>query len=174
MKEVTFTVAPAVYEGTELVAESVTGFYDGVTRYEITASAPTDWEIFYSTNGRTVPGVTTVCVTFTKDGYAPVQKTATLTVNYAAEVLGITVNRGATVTAEITLRIADEVFADASAKLVISKKTSFYTVSLSDLEERNGVWVYVFTPSTAELYEELTVSVSTAVGICKKQNLFFN
>ena len=85
VKEVTFTVTKATYTGDDLVAESVTGVYDGVTVWSIEATAGEGWEIFYSTNDRRVAGVTTVTVTFTHDGYETVTKTVTITVTEQQE-----------------------------------------------------------------------------------------
>jgi len=163
---VTFAVVPAVYDGDELIASDVTGYYNG-TRYAVTASAPSEWEIFYSTNGRTVPGQTTVTVTFTREGYVPVVKTATITVRYAAEVVSAAVTEGETVSVKLTIRLSDEVMTDTTAKLVLKIGSSTKEVALSDLVKEGEAYTYTYTGTVGSYDPSLTASVVTAVGRSK-------
>ena len=80
LMQATFTVKKGVYTGIDLVADNVTGTFDGVTRYFVHATAPEGWDISYSTNGRTVKGVTEVKVVFSHAYYEDVVKTVTITV----------------------------------------------------------------------------------------------
>jgi len=80
-RQATFTVEKGTYAGGDLVAHDVTGTFDGTTRYFVQATAPEGWEIAYSTNGRTVKGVTEVKVVFTHAYYETVVKTVYIRVS---------------------------------------------------------------------------------------------
>jgi len=165
IKQATLTVTKANYAGEDLVADDVSGFYNG-TVYAVVPTAPEGWEITTSGNSRRVVGESIVQVAFTHPYYNDVVKTATISVAYAAQARAVTAKFTDTLALQFSFDIDQAVFADATAKVVFRTAQGQKTVALSEGREREGQYVFTYAVSPREYGKVVYARIDTALGTC--------
>ena len=164
------TVTKGDYTGNDLVVEDVFGIYDGTTEYTVEATAPEGWDINYSSNGRVVEGVTTVTVTFSHPYYNDVVKTADITVNYAAKAVAASVSLEGDLALNFYFSIMDEVFADATAKLVFTVDGEIINVDLTEGVVNGEYYVFTYKVAAKDYKKVVYAKIQTSLGICEEKH----